>query len=79
MTDAEQRVAGLIREAFQGVTLGNGIGLRQAQGLDDYASAKMLARKRRIGRESRHLNWMNVTAVCRFSMRKGCDFTFPPI
>jgi Family of unknown function (DUF6714) len=26
-----------IREAFRGVTLGNGIGLYQAQGIDDYA------------------------------------------
>ena len=31
MTDAEQRVAELIRKAFQGVTLGNSVGLRQGQ------------------------------------------------
>ena len=46
MTDAEQRIAELIRKAFQGVALGNGIGLRQAQGLDDYANSKTLARYR---------------------------------
>jgi len=46
MTDAEQRVVELIRTAFHGVTLGNGVGLRQAQGLDDNANPKTLARYR---------------------------------
>ena len=36
-------IAALIREAFSGVTLGDGIGLREAQGLDDYADAKTCA------------------------------------
>lgn len=36
MTDDEQRVANLIRYAFAGVTLGDGVGLRQASGLDDF-------------------------------------------
>jgi hypothetical protein len=37
MTEHEQRVANLIRTAFTGVVLGDGVGLRQAQALDDYA------------------------------------------
>ena len=32
-----QEVACHIREAFRGVTLGNGVGLLEAQGIDDYA------------------------------------------
>lgn len=42
MTNEERRVADLIREAFRGVTLGDGIGLMQAQGLDDYARPETL-------------------------------------
>jgi hypothetical protein len=33
-----------IREAFRGVTLGNGVGLKEALGLDDYADEATLAR-----------------------------------
>lgn len=36
----------LIREAFAGVRLGEGVGLRQAQGLDDYADAQTCAQYR---------------------------------
>ena len=43
MNDEQQRVADLIRDAFHGVTLGNGVGLWQGQGLDDYADAKTIA------------------------------------
>jgi len=46
MTDAEQRVANLIRAAFRDVRLGNGVGLRQGRGLDDYADATTLAEYR---------------------------------
>jgi hypothetical protein len=46
MTDDEQRVADLIRAAFRGVRLGNGVGLRQGNGLDDYADAATLAEYR---------------------------------
>jgi hypothetical protein len=35
-----------IREAFAGVTLGNGIGLQQAQGIDDYEDEATCARFR---------------------------------
>src|SRR5688500_17196676 len=36
----------LIREAFAGVKLGNGIGLQEAQGIDDYADKETCARYR---------------------------------
>jgi hypothetical protein len=35
MTDEEQRVAALINVAFAKVRLGDGVGLKQGQGLDD--------------------------------------------
>lgn len=37
------RVSALVREAFRGVTLGNGVGLHQGQGIDDYADESTLA------------------------------------
>src|SRR6187401_152375 len=37
MTDAARRVADLVRRAFQGVTLGRGVGLSEGQAIDDYA------------------------------------------
>jgi hypothetical protein len=42
MTDDEARVAELIRNAFRGVTLGEGVGLMQGQGLDDYEDDDVL-------------------------------------
>jgi hypothetical protein len=41
-----QRVIQAIRTAFAGVALGSGVGLYQAQGLDDYASEAELERLR---------------------------------
>lgn len=46
MTNAERRVADLVQKAFRGVTLGDGVGLRQGLGLDDYADRETLARYR---------------------------------
>lgn len=43
--EAEELIA-RIRKAFAGVKLGNGIGLWQAQGLDDYASEEECAQYR---------------------------------
>lgn len=42
MTDDEKRVAQIVRAAFAGVVLGEGVGLRQADGIDDYADAETL-------------------------------------
>lgn len=39
-------IAGQIRAAFAGVTLGNGVGLREACGLDDHEDAETLAKLR---------------------------------
>lgn len=41
-----QKVASLIRVAFSGVTLGKGVGLRQAQGIDGYEDESAVARYR---------------------------------
>ena len=38
-----QEVCRVIESAFAGVTLGNGVGLQEAQGLDDYAGAETCA------------------------------------
>jgi hypothetical protein len=46
MSPERQRVAELIQSAFQGVLLGNGIGLQQGQGRDEYANRKKLAELR---------------------------------
>jgi hypothetical protein len=43
MSEHEQRVMNLIRTSFAGVALGDGVGLWQGQGLDDYADARTLA------------------------------------
>jgi hypothetical protein len=43
MAAEKDRVLGLVRSAFQGVTLGEGIGLLQGQGLDDYADERTRA------------------------------------
>jgi hypothetical protein len=43
MSADQDRVLDLVRSAFRGVTLGNGVGLRQGQGLDDYADERTLA------------------------------------
>lgn len=43
MIEEKKRVLKLIRSAFRGVTLGEGIGLREANGLDDYADTETLA------------------------------------
>lgn len=40
---AAQEVYRVIEAAFAGVTLGRGVGLREAQGLDDYADAETCA------------------------------------
>lgn len=40
MNADEERVADLLRAAFAGVRLGNGIGLWEAQGIDDYADSR---------------------------------------
>lgn len=43
MTAEEERISNLVRKAFEGVRLGDGIGLWQAQGIDDYESESAIA------------------------------------
>jgi hypothetical protein len=60
MTVQEQRVLSLIRAAFAGVTLGDGVGLRQGEGLDDYADARTLALYRA---QDEKRNWSAIPAT----------------
>ncbi len=46
----------LIREAFQGVTLGDGIGLWEAQAIDDYAEAD----RPRLREQDEKLDWSKI-------------------
>ena len=46
MPDSVVDVIEGVRKAFHGVKLGNGVGLRQGRGLDDYAATDELARLR---------------------------------
>jgi hypothetical protein len=55
-----QRVAELVRQAFRGVTLGDGVGLRQAEGMDSYESAARLAALRS---EDEKLDWQLIPAA----------------
>lgn len=43
MTEHERHVLSLVRTAFARVILGEGVGLRQGQGLDDHADMRTLA------------------------------------
>jgi hypothetical protein len=54
------RVVALIREAFAGVTLGDGIGLQEAEGLDSYASGNELASYRA---QDEKLDWSAIPAA----------------
>lgn len=83
MTNEERRVADLIREAFRGVTLGEGIGLMEAQGIDDYADAATRAQYR-AGDEKE--DWAAISAEklerCYSSLSffdpQGMRFHLPP-
>lgn len=46
MLTITEQISRSVEAVFSGVTLGNGIGLRQANGLDDYASPSALAELR---------------------------------
>ncbi len=66
------RVEALIREAFQGVTLGDGVGLNEAEGLDDYASKSELESLR--ARDEK-LDWSAISvADLDLNMSSPCFF-----
>jgi len=52
-----ERIAELVRNAFRGVTLGDGVGLHQAEGMDQYEPASILAALRL---EDEKLDWRRV-------------------
>jgi hypothetical protein len=60
MRTERDRVSELIRRAFRGVTLGDGIGLHEAQGLDDYADDMTLASYR--AQDEKH-DWAAIPAA----------------
>jgi hypothetical protein len=57
MTLTRQEVASHIQEAFRGVALGNGVGLLEGQGLDDYADET--TRKAYRERDEKH-DWKRI-------------------
>jgi hypothetical protein len=59
MDSSKENVIEEIRAAFRGVTLGDGIGLWQAQGIDDYASEETCAQYRE---RDEKLDWAKITA-----------------
>ena len=59
MTEEGKRVADLIRAAFHGVRLGNGVGLWQGQALDDYADAATEAKYREKDEKD---DWSKISA-----------------
>lgn len=60
MNDAEERVAHLVRAAFAGVTLGRGIGLWEAQGIDEYANHRKVEAYR--SRDEKD-DWSSISAA----------------
>ncbi|HCS53454.1 DUF6714 family protein [Rubinisphaera sp.] len=60
MTEEQTRIAELIRDAFRGVELGDGVGLTEADGLDDYADAKTLAGYRS---NDEKFDWSKISAT----------------
>jgi len=79
---AAQQVCQTIEAAFAGVTLGNGVGLHEARGLDDYADHATLAAYR--AKDEKH-DWHRITAEalnhCNSSLSffdaKGMRFHLP--
>lgn len=54
-----QQIVAIVTEAFREVTLGNGIGLREAQGIDDYADEATCAAYRAQDEE---VDWRRIPA-----------------
>lgn len=79
---ATEEVARQIEAAFSGVTLGNGVGLQEAQGLDDYADAVTCAGYREADEKE---DWRHIPAEalnrCHSSLSffdaKGMRFHLP--
>lgn len=82
MTDDEKSVADGIGRAFAGVTLGAGVGLRQGQGLDDYADGATLVELRSLDEAN---DWSRIdfeqlnaySAALSFMDSEGMRFHLP--
>ncbi len=59
MTDSVKEIASMIRDAFSGVELGNGIGLFEGDGMDSYADEGTLEEMRQKDREFR--DWEEIS------------------
>jgi len=59
MSNNVSEIEALIRDAFRDVTLGDGIGLYEARGMDDYADPRRLA-KLRVADEKE--DWQSISA-----------------
>lgn len=74
--DERWQTANILREkierAFAGVTLGNGIGLKEARGLDDYADSDILAR---LHNEDERQDWHRFTSAQLLSYQSSISFT----
>ena len=70
---AQQIIDG-IRAAFAGVTLGNGVGLYQAQGLDDYAGDNELERLRSTDEKQ---DWSRISAAALNECHSSLSFFDP--
>jgi hypothetical protein len=82
MTPEKQKVIETIRAAFKGVVLGNGVGLREGQGLDDYADK---ATRKAYRDKDEKTNWEAIPVeslnVCQSSLSffdaEGMRFHLP--
>lgn len=82
MSDKRKRVASIVRDAFQGVTLGDGIGLWEGRALDDRADGREFATAR--SRDERK-DWSTIPIddVCEcessltFADAEGVRFLLP--
>lgn len=54
----KNEIKNIVRSAFNGVKLGNGIGLREADAIDDYASKEVREQKRQ---EDEKNDWSKIT------------------
>lgn len=79
----KQNLINTIKNAFQSVRLEDGIGLWEAQGIDDYADSKTLEELRK---KDERINWENIPykdlVDCQSSLSffdaKGMRFCLPP-
>lgn len=69
-----QEVIAALRTAFAGVTLGDGVGLYQAQGLDDYADQAKLERLRSNDEKD---DWSRISAAALNECHSSLSFFDP--